>query len=376
MSAATHMHHRDDFHVPGPGPYALTHSVGCLPKRSTAAIQQHYLQPWQLQGGDAWPAWLSALDEFRESLAALLGGDPADYCPQSNLSSGLAKLLPALPRQTGRKVLLAAEDSFPSMAFVLQQARGIGYETRLIPRTQDPTSMAAWRSAMTAEVAAALVTHAHSNTGIVAPVADIAALCRERGIFCIVDVAQSAGILPFSVMGLGADVILGSCVKWLCGGPGAGFMWIRPSLLSQLTPTDVGWFSHDDPFEFDVHSFRYAADARRFWGGTPSIAPYVVAAVGIRTIAHIGIEAIRAHNHELMRVFRGELPVSWRDRVDLERIGGTICLPLDETREEVLRSLRANAVRADSRGSVVRLSFHIYNTGAEAAYVARSWSGG
>jgi kynureninase len=149
--------HRTEFYVPGPGPYALTHSVGCLPIHGAAAIERHYLQPWRHQGGDAWPAWLCAIDEFRESLAALLGGDAADYCPQ---------------------------DCFPSMAFVLQMARAVGYETRLIPRAQDASSIAPWRDALTSEVAAALVTHVHSNTGIVAPVADIGRgeLRLERGI--------------------------------------------------------------------------------------------------------------------------------------------------------------------------------------------------
>jgi selenocysteine lyase/cysteine desulfurase len=346
-----------------------------LPTGAAAAIERHYLAPWQHQGGDAWPAWLSAVDEFRRSLAVLFGGDAAAYCPQANLSSGLAKLLPALPRRPGRTILLAAEDSFPSTAFVLQKAREIGYRTRLIPRALDPSRLATWSGALTAEVALALVTHVHSNTGIVAPVADIAALCRERGIFSVVDVAQSAGIIPFSVGDLAADVLLGSCVKWLCGGPGAGFLWIRPSLLSGLAPTDVGWFSHEDPFEFDVHSFRYADDARRFWGGTPSVAAYVAATVGLHTIADIGVEHIRIHNRELMRVFRGELPAPWRDRVDLEAIGGTVCMALGDAREQILESLRTNAVRADSRGSVVRLSFHIYNTRAEAAYIARSWAG-
>jgi selenocysteine lyase/cysteine desulfurase len=368
------MYH-DEFHVPGPGPYALTHSVGCLPKRSAAAIAGKYLQPWQDHGGDAWPQWLSAIDEFRESLAALLGGDAADYCPQSNLSSGFAKLLPALPRRAGRTALVAAEDCFPSMAFVMQRAREIGYDTRLIPRAQDPSSMATWRDALTSEVAAVLVTHAHSNTGIVAPVADIAALSRQRGIVCMVDVAQSAGILPISVTDIGADVVLGSCVKWLCGGPGAGFMWIRPALSNQLKPTDVGWFSHDDPFEFDVHSFRFAPAARRFWGGTPSVVPYVAAAVAIRLLTEIGVEAVRKHNRELMHIFREQLPDSWRDRVALDGIGGTLCLPLGDAHEQLRGSFRAHAVRADFRGSAVRLSFHIYNTRAEAATVARCWSG-
>lgn len=258
--------YRDQFHVPGPGPYALTHSVGCLPKTSADAFYMGFLQPWQSQGGDAWTSWLSTIEKFRESLAILFGASASDYCPQANLSSGLAKLLPSLPKSDGRTVLLAAQDSFPSLAFVLQKARQSGFDTRFIPNSHDPSSLTTWIDAMTADVAAVLVTHVHSNTGVVAPVAKIAALCRDRGIRCIVDVAQSAGIVPLSVIEIGADIVLGSCIKWLCGGPGAGFMWISPALLGRLAPVDVGWFSHADPFEFDVDSFRYAADARRFWG--------------------------------------------------------------------------------------------------------------
>ncbi|MEA3134160.1 MAG: kynureninase [Gammaproteobacteria bacterium] len=367
--------YRDQFHVPGPGPYALTHSVGCLPKRSADVFYKEFFEPWQLEGGEAWNSWLPAIEHYRESLAILLGGRAADYCPQANLSSGLAKLLPALPKSNERAVLLAAEDSFPSLAFVLQQSRQSGFDTRFIPNTLDPSILATWVDALTPDVAAVLVTHAHSNTGLVAPVAKIAALCRERGIRCIVDVAQSAGILPLSVSELGSDIVLGSCIKWLCGGPGAGFMWISPTLLDSLAPVDVGWFSHADPFEFDVHSFRYAADARRFWGGTPSVAPYAIAAEGLRLIVDIGVAAIRAHNVKLMEVFRDELPPPWRDRIDLERMGGTICLGLGDEQERIMRSLRASAVRVDYRGTAVRLSFHIYNTAAEAALIAGCWSG-
>jgi kynureninase len=368
--------HRDEFHVPGPGPYVLTHSVGCLPKTSVDAVHASFLRPWQLSGGDAWDPWLAAVESFRECLANLLGGNAADYCPQSNLSSGLAKLLPALPKPDGRAVLLAAEDSFPSLAFVLQRACRTGFDLRFIARGHDPSNAATWAEALTDDVAAVLVTHAHSNTGVVTPVAKIAALCRQRGIRCIVDVAQSAGILPLSVPDCGADIVLGSCVKWLCGGPGAGFMWISPALVQHLAPADVGWFSHADPFEFDVHSFRFAADARRFWGGTPSVAPYAIAAQSMQVIANIGIAAIRAQNIELMNVFRDALPAAWRRGLDLDRIGGTICLNLGDALPGIMSVLRANAVRLDCRGPVLRLSFHVYNTSAEAAFIAGCVAGG
>jgi kynureninase len=367
--------YRDQFNVPGPGPYALTHSVGCLPVATAHALQEKFLQPWAEQGGDAWNAWLAAIEGFRESLAALLGGNAIDYCPQANLSSGLAKLLPALPESPSQTVLLAAEDSFPSLGFVLQRAQRIGFCARLIPRIHDPSSLAGWSDAITSDVAAVLVTHVHSNTGAVAPVAQIAALCRERGTRCIVDIAQSAGILPLSVTEFGADVVLGSCVKWLCGGPGAGFMWISPALLPHLAPPDVGWFSHADPFEFDVHSFRYASDARRFWGGTPSVVPYAIAAESLRVLAAIGIDCIRSHTLQLVEAFRDALPVPWRSKIDPARIGGTICLDLADAHCAITHRLRENSVRFDSRAAVVRLSFHIYNTAQDAACLAACWAG-
>jgi hypothetical protein len=208
----------------------------------------------------------------------------------------------------------------------------------------------------------------------VAPVAEIAGLCAERGILCIVDVAQSAGILPLRVATLGADVVLGSCIKWLCGGPGAGFLWIRPGLIERLEPVDVGWFSHENPFDMDIHSFRYAQDARRFWGGTPSIAPFVVAAASLRHIHSLGVEAIHAHNRRLVQVFTDALPPAWRARLPAWPFGGTICMALGADFDAVTAALAATGAQFDSRADVIRLSFHACN-GEDDALAYRHISG-
>jgi kynureninase len=361
------------FLTPGPGPYVLTHSVGCLPRDARGALEAGYLEPWARRGGNAWPAWLERIDDFRAALARLFGGAAADYCPQSNLSSGLAKLLSALPPDPRRPVLLASEESFPSLGFVLDRAARRGWRARFAPhRPDDPD---AWSAALTEDVRAVLVTHVHSNSGRVAPVAAIAKLCAERDILCIVDVAQSAGILPLDFPALGADVVLGSCVKWLCGGPGAGFAWIRPELVARLEPDDVGWFSHADPFEMDIHSFRYARDARRFWGGTPSVAAYVVAAASLRVIGEIGVESILAHNRRLIAAFTDALPAPWRARLPSWPTGGTLCIPLGDRQPAITAALNALAASFDCRGDVVRLSFHACNTAGEAVQVARAWQG-
>ncbi len=341
------------FHVPGPGPYALSHSVGCLPRAAPAALESSFVRPWQEKGGAAWEDWLQAIAAFRSALARLFGGAPADYCPQSNLSSALAKLLSALPGSPdpgSKRVLLATEDAFPSLGFVLSQARRMGYEMRLIPRILDPTRIGTWAAAVGSDVRAVLVTHVHSNTGDVAPVEEIARLCAERDVLCILDAAQSAGILPLSFPESGAHAVLGSCVKWLCGGPGAGFMWISPAVVGTLQPTDVGWFSHAAPFEADIHHFEYAPDAQRFWGGTPTVAPFVMAAASLGVIAELGVAAIHAHNRRLMNTFVEALPGAWRPRIRLENIGGTLCIPAAAAVAAIEASLLAADVRFDCRG--------------------------
>ena len=365
----------NSFLIPGPGPYLLTHSVGCQPQVARDALDSNFLRPWAERGGNAWPDWLQQVDGFRSALATVFGGAPAEYCPQSNLSSGLVKLLLALP-SSDKRTLLAAEDSFPSLGFVLRQAERQGFALRLMPRIQSPDDIRAWSAALTPDVRVALVTHVHSNTGRVAPVVEVAKLCAERDILCVADVAQSAGILPMSFPVLGAGIVLGSCIKWLCGGPGAGYLWIRPDLLPLLEPVDVGWFSHEDPFEMDIHSFKYANDARRFWGGTPSIAPFVCAAASLRHIHALGVEKIHAHNRRLIQAFRDALSPAWRARLPAWPIGGTLCIPLGGDFETVTSALNAAGAQFDSRGDVIRLSFHACNADDDAALVARAWEGG
>jgi kynureninase len=359
------------FRIPDDGPYLATHSVGCLTTAALDALHSGFVEPWGRHGGGAWEQWLRGINDFRASLALLLGGRAADYCPQVNLSASMSALLGALPAPSaGRNVWIAAEDSFPSMGFVLQRAESLGYRLRLIPRTHSPARLSTWTDAMTPDVCGVLITHVFSNTGVVAPAPDIARHARDIGVRSVVDVAQSAGILPLSVETMAADVVIGSCVKWLCGGPGAGFLWIREDFARELTPSDIGWFSHERPFEMDIHSFRYAEGAQRFWGGTPSVAPYVMAAASVRLLAGIGVPAILAHTRRLQKEFHAQLPERWRAAIPLEGIGGTLCVSCGDSADAVQRGLAARGAHFDRRGDVLRLSFHVVNTVDQARSLA------
>jgi selenocysteine lyase/cysteine desulfurase len=358
--------------------YLLNHSVGRPPLSAAQALQKGFLEPWQQAGEEVWPRWLENVDRFRLALAALLGADRGGFCPQTNLSSALTKIVLSRPVDPQRPVLLCTEHDFPSMVFVLERAQRFGFQLRIMRGLGDELlDVDTWKKHLTQDVGSVLISHVHSNSGRRVPVADITALTRERDILSIVDIAQSVGCLPINLAGWHADFVLGSCVKWLCGGPGAGFLWAGPRAIAGSEPSDVGWFSHEDPFEFDIDRFRYAPDALRFWGGTPSVTPFVVAANSIALINEIGVHTIREHNIRMCDILCDALPAGeLACPTDPALRGATLVVQPAESRvAKVTAALRSKSVEFDQRASGLRLSPHIYNTSAEMEAVAACLQG-
>jgi kynureninase len=355
-----------DLFLPGDGIYLLNHSVGRPPRSAASAAKRGFFEPWERGAAEPWDAWFAEVDSYRSAVARLLGGETDGVCPQANLSSALTKVVHALPRRIGRDTIVYTEADFPSMGFVLTMAGRAGFRLRCIPDTADFSTLACWESALDEDCCLALITHVHSNTSRQVPVRDICELARDREVMTIVDVAQSAGIVPIDVGAWDADFVVGSCVKFLCGGPGAGFLWVNDRVLGECSPTDVGWFSHADPFEFDIHQFRYADSALRFWGGTPAVLPYSVAANSLETLLDIGVERIRAHSLELTQAIIDSVPRKhlFTPARPASR-GGTVVLDFGEGQSAAADALAAAGVRFDVRRTGMRLSPHIYTTREE-----------
>ncbi|MEQ1689048.1 MAG: aminotransferase class V-fold PLP-dependent enzyme, partial [Sphingopyxis sp.] len=325
------------FHVPGPGPYLAAHAAGCLPVIARERLEAALLGPWEAEANDAWDAWLTAIDVFRASVAALLDVEAAMVCPQPNVSAGFARWLAALPPPTGeRRDVVMSADSFPSLGFVAGGMERLGYRLRFLPDNADVRDTEMWRAAVDERTAVTLVMHVTSNSGALAPVADIVAHARAIGARACIDIAQSVGVVPTPADAWNAHAVVGSCLKWLCGGPGAGFIALDPDDIVNLTPMDPGWWSHEAPFEMNIRNFRPAPDALRLWGGTPDIAPFVLANAGIETIGGIGgigVDAIRAHGQALQRQTRESLsPLRPEWIWPTGEIGGTMCIDVGDER--------------------------------------------
>ena len=346
-----------DRYVDHDGTYLLSHSIGraVVGSREVAGA---YFDTWEHHTVDAWPRWLEGVEGFRAALAALLGTGVGGFCPQDNVSSGLTKILGSLRHEFDRPTVLISEDAFPSLGFVCSRS---GYEVRFVPLDADVADPAAWRDRLDG-VDVVVLTHVHSNTGHCTPVAEIAEATRRRGATTVVDVAQSAGIVPIDLgewERCGVDAVVGSSVKWLSGGPGAGWLWLADRTIERAIPTNVGWFSHAEPFEFDIHDYRDAADARRFWGGSPTVLPFLVAAHSIATVDAISVERIRAHNQASL------------DHL-VERLGDRVVSPHDAQRRSGTAVVRAPAgavdrlaaagFAVDHRRDGIRVSPHLDTT--------------
>ncbi len=358
---------RTRFRLP-PGIYLLNHSAGALPVAAQAK-QEQYFSSWATLGGDAWNDWLAQVDEFRAALAQLLGGKPEEFCPQAGVTGGIVKLLHGVKPRPGRGKILCSALDFPSVGFALQQLERRGWQLVVMePDARGFFSLEQWQRRLTEEIDWALITHSLYGNSWLNPVAEITAFARKQGVRTLVDIAQSTGVVPISLPQWNPDAVAGSCVKWLCGGPGAGFLWVNPAIVSTVQPEDVGWFSHENPFEFDLKNFRYAPDARRFWGGTPSILSHAVATAGIETLTGIGVEKIRLHNQRLVQrlldaAHAHGLPVA--TPMNPQQRGGTAIIAFPDPSATVAR-LQSEKIRCDFRpGFGVRFSPHIYNTEEE-----------
>lgn len=355
---------REHFHVPED--YFLSHSVGCLPKASPAALQEHFFGPWM--SGENWALWMEELEIFRAGLASLLNVKPASICPQTNVSSALTKILFSLPKPAGRDIILLSKQDFPTIGFVAKQAEHLGYRLKFIDG--DPSDFQHWDDAIDDGVAFVLVTHALSNTSHILPVEAICCKARAVGALSIVDVAQSLGAVPVNLPLWTPDFVIGTGVKFLCAGPGACFLYAAEHMLPKCRPMDVGWFSHENPFEMDIEQFQYAPDAMRFFGGTPSPAPISLANSALALWDKIGLKTAQDRIQSHLSILHEHLPEGAAVSPTAPHKRGATLVLTNAFGDKIREDLTAANIKFDQRKPGYRFSVHGYTSASEVEKLA------
>jgi selenocysteine lyase/cysteine desulfurase len=353
--------HKNDFLLANSN-YLLNHSVGRPLKTAEDAFKESFLVPWQHSGKEPWGSWLDIISNFQMALSVLFNAPTEQFCPQVNLSSSLTKIVMSLASLNKEDVIiLMSEIDFPSMGFALQKALPKNAKIRFIDKSLDITNTNVWLEHLSKEVDLVFISNAYSNTGQLAPVHDVISQAKELGVISVLDIAQSAGVIPLNLQDVSPDFMLGSSVKWLCGGPGAAYLWVNPNIIEQCQPKDVGWFSHENPFEFDIHNFSYNQSAMKFWGGTPSITPFALASHSIHYFVSLGASYVRAHNQKMIDLIVDEFDAEVISPINREKRSGTVILDFRGKQKVIMDALDVANISVDARHLGMRVSAHIYN---------------
>ena len=347
--------------------YLNTVSLGQLSRRSRAAMV-HFMDLWTETGSAAWYAyWLKEQQATREEFARLIGADPQEVAIMPNVSSALGAVSSSLDFAKRSQVVTTALD-FPTLTYHFLAKDREGLESVILAAPDGiQVPLAAFERVVSAKTALIATSRVYFTTGFIQDVAALAQLAHRNGALLLVDDYQATGQVPIDVRRTEVDILITGGLKWLIGGPGIAYLYVRRELIQSLKPTVTGWFSHARQFDFDPHHLEFREDARRFEAGTPSVASIYAGRAGLQIINEIGAVNVRRRSAELREDLVGRLTErGYRLRLpaDPDTRSGITIVELEDPMA-VTRALAERRIIVDKRPGAVRISPYFYNTTEE-----------
>ena len=357
----------DEFPILSRTNYLISNSLGAMPMAAAQGLAR-YAEEWATRGVRAWgEGWWEMAVTTGDLVAPLLGVGKGEVTMHQNVTIASAVFLSALDFRVGasphaRNKLVIVDMEFPSLQYLYHRHEDAEIVT---VKSKDGVGVDADEICAAIDDRTRLVAFSHVlfRSSFIVDAAKVAKRAREMGALTLLDVFQSAGTMPIDLPKWGIDAAVGGCLKWLCGGPGNCFLWVRPDLAKTLEPRLTGWQAHKRPFAFEPGPIDARDDAWRFLTGTPNVPALHAAAPGLETIAAAGLPAIREKSKrqtaKLVALAGAE---GWKVTAprDPERRGGTVAIDLPHAKE-VAAELNARDVCCDYRpGAGVRFSPHFY----------------
>lgn len=344
--------------------YLNTCSLGLLSTRSRDAIGA-YMDLWEEKGAAAWYAeWLSEMENLRDQFARLINATAEEIAIMPSISAALAAITSTVDLQEGDQ-LVTGELDFPTIAHGFHARSGSGVETRVIASDDRITiGVKDFESAISHRTRLVATSRVYFTSGYIQDVAAICDAAHSVGALAFVDDYQATGQVPVDVQDIDVDVLVSGGLKWLLGGPGVTYMYVRRELIQDLEPSVAGWFGHRDQFAFDPHQMIYKDHAARFETGTPSVAAIYAGAEGLRIVNELGASSIRARTCELTSVLVKSLKddgFQLRTPSDQARHASITMIEVEDPAEVVTRLAERNII-VDFRPGAVRVSPYFYNT--------------
>jgi len=366
---------RSEFPILDKTVYLISHSLGAMP-RATHERLQEYADVWASRGVRAWAeGWWDMPVTVGDEVARIIGADPGTVVMHQNVSICQSLILSCLKPTPQRNKIVYSELNFPSVMYVYEAHARDGSLKIDVVKSDDGMTVPLERLLAAIDETTLLVPFSHVlfKSAFLQNAKAIIDRAHEVGAMVVLDTYQSAGTVPFSVKDLNADFATGGSVKWLCGGPGAGYLYVRPDLQTKLEPKTTGWMAHEAPFAFDT-SLHYASNITRFLHGSPAIPALYAAQSGYRIINEIGVQKIREKNMrqtEYLINLAEDAGFRVTSPKDVSQRGGTITIDHEHAGAVTKELIRREFIVDYRPGAGIRISPHFYTTDDELELVIK-----
>ncbi|MGN6104152.1 MAG: aminotransferase class V-fold PLP-dependent enzyme [Kofleriaceae bacterium] len=343
--------------------HLISHSLGCVPAQAQQDLGE-FFELWRTRSITAWSEWLPEVDRAAERIAKIISAPAGTVIMQQNVSGIMATLASCFDYAPERNKIVYEALQFPTVSYVWQAEQRRGAQCVLVP-SQDGTTIDtdAMCAAIDEHTLAVPMSHVVFSSAYIQDAKKIVARAREVGAHVILDCYQSIGTVPLDVVDLGVSFACGGSVKYLCGGPGAAWLYVRKDLNEQFAPRVTGWFGNEAPFAFTMPSQSYADTVWRYMGGTPAVAALYQSRAGQAIVGEIGVRRIREKSLVMTQAC-----IDWVDELGMklnsprpaELRGGSVVFDFVGA-SDVCRELNRRKFFCDHRpGAGIRIAPHFY----------------
>jgi kynureninase len=366
---------RDEFPILAHTTYMISHSLGPMPRRAQAALAE-FAETWATRGIRAWEeGWWQMPVTCGDLIGSIIGAPKGRVVIHQNVSV-CQTIVTSCCDWSGRRNKLVTDGlNFPSNDYIYHGLERQGARIVSVASTDGMTvPLERILEAIDDETQLVSISHVAFRSSYLQDLAAITAKAHEVGAYIVADLYQSAGIVPLDVVALNVDFATGGSVKWLLGGPGAGYLYVRKDLDPKMQPTATGWAAHAHPFQFAGGAIEYAPDIRRFLNGTPNVPAMYSARSGYEIVNEIGVGLIRAKSQrqtQKLIALADEAGLTVRSPRDAAMRGGTIILDVANG-AETTAELGRRQILVDYRpGAGIRIAPHFYTSDEEIEHTIR-----
>jgi kynureninase len=361
---------RDEFPITQRSSYLISNSLGAMPRRTRASVAE-YLDQWDRRGVRAWAeGWWELQDVVAGDVERILGVAPRTVSLHQNVAMASQAILSCFDFAPPRNRIVLTELDFPSVMYLYEAQVRRGAELVRVPADAAGVGVDLERLLEAIDERTLLVplNHVLFRSAYVQDARAVVAKARAVGAFVVLDVFQSVGTYPLRLAEWNVHAAVGGALKFLCGGPGNCFLYVDPAERPRLVPKFTGWAAHQQPFAFSNRGQVYREDGGRFLNGTPNVPALFAGRDGIRIVADVGSEPIRAKSMRqtaLLVAAAERHGYCVRSPADPRLRAGHVAVDVADG-YEVCQQLCAEDVVVDWRpGAGIRIAPHFYTSDQE-----------